>query len=74
MYSQFDSRASGLLNRIVVKLVLIRLNADFYIFKIPRELFISMWANVYTEHQGSASENINILLSIYIVLNIENAP
>ena len=37
MQPQFHSRATNQLNRIVIKLAFIQLNADFYIFKIPRE-------------------------------------
>lgn len=42
MQPLFHSRATNQLNRIVIKLVLIQLNADFYVLKIPRELLISM--------------------------------
>lgn len=37
-----SSRAASLLKLIVVKLVLIHIKAQFYILKIPRELFISI--------------------------------
>lgn len=40
--SQFHSRATSLLKWTVVELVLIWLHADFYMFKIPRALFISI--------------------------------
>lgn len=39
---QFSSRATSLLQKIIVKLVFIELKVDFYILQIPRELFVSI--------------------------------
>ena len=52
MQPQSGSRATNLLKRIVVKLVVIQLNADFYILKVPRALFIHIVDGVILGSKG----------------------